>query len=127
MWMTAVSHQRDLVVRTHPCRNGVSIADLPVQALFRLADDSGNSGITVCDELSYCVHVTRLEPRLLDIFGILVSDDPVELLAVAKRVLHEMPVFPDPDIHTFFLYELGRQGIAPQVCTFEKGSEACIA
>lgn len=115
------------MVRTHPGRDRVSIADLPVQALFRLADDSGNPRVTVGNELAYRIHVARLEPRFLDVFRVLVRDDPVELLTVPKRVLHEMYVLADPDVDAFLLYKLGRQWIALQVGAFEERSETCIS
>lgn len=115
------------MVGAHPGRDRISIANLPIQALFRLADDRGNSGVTVGDELAYRIHVTRLEPRFLDVLRVLVRDDPVELLTVPKRVLHEMYVLADPDVDAFLLHKLGRQWITLQVGAFEERSETCIS
>ena len=92
-----------------------------------MGDHSRDTGVTVGNKFPYCIHVTRLEPRFFDVLGVLVSDDPIELLAISKGVLNQMSVLANPDVDAFFLYELGSQRVASQVGTFEKGSETGIS
>ncbi len=105
--MTAVSDQGDLMVFADPCRDGVTVADLPIQAGVGLPDYCRNSRITIFNELTNGIHIAWLEPRLLDVLGVLVGDDPVKLLAVPQGILNQVLILADPDVDTFLFDELG--------------------
>lgn len=62
MGMAAVAQERYLVAVGDPSREGISVADLPVKARFRLLYGSCYPGIEIPDMLAHLVHVSVLEP-----------------------------------------------------------------
>lgn len=125
--MTTVSDERDGMVLADPGRDRVSVADLPVQTGLGLLHNGGDARVTVFNQPPDLVHVARLEPGLFDVLGVLVRDDPIELFAVAQRVLHQMFVLADPDVDAFLFHELGRQRVAAEVRALEKRPETCVS
>lgn len=111
--MTTVPNQRDLVVLAHPRRDRVAVTNLPIETGLRLAHNGRDARVTIFHQLADRVHVAGLEPGLFDVLGVLVRDDPVELFAVAERVLDKVFVLADPDVDAFFFDKLGRQGVSP--------------
>ncbi|KAK5195304.1 hypothetical protein LTR92_005434 [Exophiala xenobiotica] len=126
MRMTTVSDQGDLVVLADPRRYGVAITDLPVEAGIGLSDDGRDSRVAILHEFTHGIHVAGLEPGLLDVLGVLVRDDPVELVAVPQRVLDQVLVLADPDVDAFLFDELGGQRISSEVVALEEGPEARV-
>jgi hypothetical protein len=110
----------------HPGRNGISIADLPVQALFRLPHRRRNPGVHITYQVSHLIHVSWLKPRFFDILGVFVGYNPIKFVTIPKRVLDEVDVVSDPDIDAFFLDELAAEGIFFQISSLEIRSEASV-
>lgn len=127
MWVAAVTEQYNAVTFADPIRDGVAVADFPVETLFGLSQDRADIRIEVFDDLAHLVHVARLEPRLLDIFGVLVRQNPVEFLTAAQCVLYDVYIIADPEVDTL-LSNVGRGHvrIVPEVSCFEEGAEARI-
>lgn len=113
MWVTTVPDQSDAVILADPSRDRVAVTDFPVETRLGLAHDGGHTGVAVFDEFAYSIHIAGLEPRLLDVLGVLVRDDPVELFAVAERVLHQVLVLADPDVDALLFDEFRRQWVTP--------------
>lgn len=113
MRVTTVSDQSDAVILADPSRDRVAVTDFPVETRLGLAHDGGDTGVAVLDEFADGVHIAGLEPRFLDVLGVLVRDYPVELFAVAERVLHQVFVLADPDVDAFLFDEFRRQRVTP--------------
>ena len=111
----------------NPRRDRISITDLPVQTLLRLLHCSSNSRIAVAYDLSHRIHVSRLEPRLFNIFCVFVSEDPIELVAVTESVLDQMHIVADPDVDAFLLDEFSAERIVLQIVAFEVRAKAGVA
>ena len=127
MKVATVAEQDYPVILAHPSRYGISVADLPIQALFRLGQNGGDLRVKVLDDVANLVHVAGLEPRLFDVFRVLVGQDPVELGTATERVLHHVNVLSYPEIDAFFFGVLGAVGVVADVFGFEEGAEACVA
>ncbi len=111
----------------NPRRDWISVADLPVQTLLRLLHRSSNSRIAIAYDLSHGIHVSRLEPRLFDIFCVFVSKDPIELVTVTESVLDEMHIVADPNIDAFLLDEFSAERIVLQIGALEVRAKAGVA
>lgn len=125
--MTAVAQQSDFVILADPGWDGLAVADLPIQALLRLPDDGGDARIAARNDATDLFHISRLEPRLFDISGVFVSQDPVDLVAISECVLDEMHVLANPDIDAFLFHEFLGQRVAFEVGAFKEGSKAGIS
>lgn len=86
---------------TDPSWDGITIADLPVKTFLRFSNRRSDLRIQVGNYSTYLVHITRLEPRLLDVFRVFMSQNPIELFAISQGVLDEMYVFAYPEIDAF--------------------------
>src|SRR5882724_3758715 len=95
----------------NPSRDWISVANLPVQTFLRLPHRSTNSRVYILYQLSHRVHVSRLKPRFLDILGIFMRYNPVELVTIPKSVLDEMNVVSDPNVDAFFFNEFAAKWI----------------
>ena len=109
--MARISEQCNLMALANPSRDGIPIANFPIQAFFRLSHRCSNSGIYITHQLPHLIHVSWSKPRFLDIFGIFVCYNPVELVAISKRVLDEVDIVSDPDVDAFFLNEFAAEWI----------------
>lgn len=127
MRVAAVSDQSNAVILADPRGDRVAVTNLPVETGVSLTHDGGDAGVAILDEFPYGIHVAGLEPGFFDVLGVLVGDYPIEFFAVAERVLDEMLVFADPDVHTFLLNEFGGQGITAEVSAFEERAETCVS
>ncbi len=110
-----------------PSRNWIPIADFSVQAFLGLPYGSTNPRIHITYQLSHLIHVSWLKPRFLNIFGVFMRYNPVELVTIARCVLDEMDVVADPNIDTFFFNKFSTKRIFFQIGSLEIGPEASIA
>jgi hypothetical protein len=127
MWMTAVSQQHDLMTLTDPRRDGISIANLPIQTTRRLFNGSRNFRIQIADQTPHLVHIPRLEPGFFDVFCVLVREDPVEFFAASERVLDQVHVFADPEVDAFFSDVVAAGWVVLEDVAFEEGAEAGVS
>lgn len=106
MWMAGIPQQSNPMASTDPRRDGITIADLPVQAFLRFVHGSSDPRVNVVNDLSHFIHIPRLEPTLFDVFGVLVCQDPVEFVSITQRILHQVHIISNPDVAGFPVYEL---------------------
>ena len=126
MWMAAVSEKYDFVTLAHPRWYGISIADLPIQALFCLVRRCRDPRITRLRDLTHLVHIIRLEARLLNVSRILVRKNPIELFDVVERILDKMHIVPYPNVDAVLAHELSAHGVLFQMAPFVECPEAGI-
>lgn len=127
MWMAAVTQEGDFSTFTDPCRQRRAVTDLPVEAAWCHPDSRCDCLIPPFYQFPDIIHISRLKPTLLDVFGIFVGDDPVKLLAVSQGILNEVHVFADPDIDAVLLQEwLTLRNVFENI-TLEEGAVARIA
>jgi hypothetical protein len=125
--MAAVAQQYDLVTLAHPCWNGVSIADLPIETTRSLLHSSRNVRIQVAYQAPHLVHIPWLKPGFFDVFGIFVSEDPVEFFPASEGVLDQVHVFSYPEVDTFFTNVIATGRVILKDIAFEEGSEASVS
>jgi hypothetical protein len=89
MRVAAVSQQRNLVRLGHPCRQRITITDLPIQQVRGtgyLLNSRPDSRVDVGSERQHVVDVAVLEPRLFDLHVLFVGElsghDNVDFLSV---------------------------------------------
>ena len=125
--MAAVSEKYDFVTLAHPRWYGISIAYLPIQALFCFVHCCRDPRIARLHDFAHLVHIAGLEPRLLDVSRVLVRKDPIELFAVTERILDKMHIVPYPHVDAFLGHELSAHGVLFQMASFEECPEAGIS
>lgn len=54
------------------------------------------------------------------------GQDPIELVAIAKRILYKVYIISNPDVDAFLFHEFPAKGVRFQVGSFEIGSEASV-
>ena len=126
--MTRIANQRNRVVLADPRRDGIAVADLPVQTLFRLVYCRRDPRVTSLHDLPHLIHISLMEPRIVrvQLGGIFPNQDPVEFFAVAQRVLNQMDIVPNPDVHTFFFEKFFVTRVFVKGGAFEECSKASI-
>jgi hypothetical protein len=127
MRMTAIPYQRHLMIFTDPSRNWISIANLPIQTLFRLDNGRRYPWIQRPHQSPYLIHITRLGPRFGDVGGVFVSNNPIKFFAISEGILHGVHVFANPDVDAFVLNKFCCQGVAFEDVAFKESPEAGVA
>ncbi|KAH8700774.1 hypothetical protein BGW36DRAFT_135554 [Talaromyces proteolyticus] len=59
----------------------------------------------IFNQLAHVILVSGLKPDLLDVFSVLMPDNPVEFLTIPQRILNNVPIFSNPNIHTILLQQ----------------------